>query len=1254
MAEALVTIAADGILKKVLSIAAGELAIAWGYEEKLTSLHRTLDLIRAKLHDAEGKKETEAVMVWLKQLKVVVGEADDVLDEVHYEMLRRQIKKRDQVARKVPSLPSLKKLSFRWEMGHKIKNINEMLLKINTEANSLGLQNEQYPVGPVPDRLYRETIPHPEEFKIVGRDDDVLHIIDLLTKPRTEEKLTIVPIVGMGGIGKTALAKSVYNDNIIEQHFDVRAWLCVSIKVDIITLLVKIYESVAGQKPESDSKVNLIKSLEEKLGSKRYFLVLDDVWVEERPYWEEFRRCMLGVNSQNGSGILVTTRKLEIGTTGMKADSCLLKGLSDDHCWDIFRERVFVAGTSPSPELEEIGREIVKKCGGLPLLLNVIGGMLANYSDPEKWLSIKNSKVWDLEEERDRVQKSLELSFDNLPNSIVKQCFVYCSIFKKDTVMEREELVQLWMALGLVQADEEKNKEMEDVGNDIFQILVSNSLFQDVGRDKYGHLTHCNMHDLVHDLSLSLSKHENLCLVDATNDDIACIPQVKHLSLSLSFYQELNEDDEFKAKVSMFSERDTMARNLHTLFINGKVEKKFSFQPLTCMRILKLNRCEIKKIDDSLGELVHLRYLDLSSTKIHVLPQSIGKLYHLQTLKLQSCYSLNKFPESMRNLISLRFCKSVKSIPNNIVGQLTSLRTLMPNSFSVLRNKGHGIEELRHLNNLTGSLCISHLENINSKEDAVKADLSSKKNLYEIEFNWTCYDEVGNRNDKEVLGGLQAPGAVKILTIKRFSGDNFPEWVMKMAVNIDRNETPLDKLVSIRLDGCRRCLSLPTLEHLPHLLDLELINMDNLTCLRSSDVTGSMMPLSPSLRSLTLDGMKRLEKWIDGATNSSKMISPVLQKLSIENCQKIILLDECHPHPLVSLKIQNCYGLEYIKSIQGLTSLESLRIDNCPSLLGITNFSGHNYPTSVTKMAIDIERKWTPFDKILSITLSDCCSCLSLPTLEHLPHLQDLELINMDSLTCLRSSDITGSTKPFSPSLRSLRLRSMKRLEKWIDGATNSSIMISPVLQSMDIENCPKIVLIDECHPHPLVSLKIWICRGLEYIKSIQGLTSLKSLKIAMCPSLLGITNLPNECHSLKTLEITDCGKLTSLPHEMFDSFAFLKRLELGPFSEELDSFPSLQGIEKLRNQLHSLELYGWDHCESIPEEIQHLTSLTWLRIFRFGIQELPMWLTNMSSIREMRFTVCRGLDEEKVKQGAPREANVVKLDNLTVNRSKC
>ncbi|CAI9270966.1 unnamed protein product [Lactuca saligna] len=584
MADALVTVVADAILKKVASIAANEIGIVWGYKEKLHTLEGTLKMIRAKLQDAENEKgQKHGVMEWLKQLKDV-GEADDVMDEVHYEMLRREVKNRDQVRIKVPSLPSLKKLSFRRELGHKIKNINEKLSQINKQANELGLQNEQ--PGPVVQyRPYPETVPNLDEFKIVGREDEEERIIHLLTETRKEEKLTIVPIVGMSGMGKTTLAKSVYNNPKIQQRFDVKAWLCVSVKVDIKTLLAKIYESVAGEKPKSVEMANIIISLEEKLSSKRYLLVLDDVWDEGRSHWEEFKRHMMMIKSQIGSGVIVTTRKLDIGTKAMTMDSCPLKGLSNDHCWYIFKERAFLAGQSPQPELEKIGHDIVKKCRGLPLLVKVIGGVLQNYSDPEKWLAIRNNKVWDLEDETERVQKSLELSLDNLPRrSIAKQCFASCSIFKKDKVMKRKKLVQLWMALGLIQADEERNKELEDVGNDIFQILVSNSLFQDVRRDEYGHITHCSMHDLVHDFSLSLSNLESKCLVGVMN---------------YNFCQE-------NTNVFFLIERRMMARTLRTFFFFREVEKNVSFQRFQSMRILILKRSGIKKIDDSIGGLVHL------------------------------------------------------------------------------------------------------------------------------------------------------------------------------------------------------------------------------------------------------------------------------------------------------------------------------------------------------------------------------------------------------------------------------------------------------------------------------------------------------------------------------------------------------------------------------------------------------------------------------------------------------------------------
>ncbi|PWA78162.1 disease resistance protein RGA3 [Artemisia annua] len=410
-----------GNAKKALSIATNEVALALGYKDKLTEFHKTVNMIRAKLSGADGKKSTGVVMEWLKQLKRVVDEADDVLDEVHYEILRREVKKRyrGDVARKIRCFPNLKKFSFGRDMGHKIENINKGLSQIYERAKNLRLQDEQIePAG----NIYRQgTVPFFDEFKIVGSENDELRLA----------------------------------------------------KVD--TLLADIYESLAGKKFKSITRVNLIRNLQEKLGSKRYLLVLDDVWDEELAYWDEFRRCILQVLSDNGSGIIVTTQKLNIGRNATFGDSYSLERLSYDDSWAMFKERAL-----PMPEFETIERDI-------------------------------------------------------------------------DEDIRREELVQLWMALGLVHTDTKTNKEMEDVGNDIFQILVNNSLFQNVKMDQYGDSYGCQMHDLVHDLLSSLSSHEISHLV--VSDDVH-IPAVKHLALQPRGY---------KNSVFDIFKEDMTARTLQTL-----------------------------------------------------------------------------------------------------------------------------------------------------------------------------------------------------------------------------------------------------------------------------------------------------------------------------------------------------------------------------------------------------------------------------------------------------------------------------------------------------------------------------------------------------------------------------------------------------------------------------------------------------------------------------------------------------------------
>nr|GFC26110.1 CC-NBS-LRR resistance protein [Tanacetum cinerariifolium] len=190
--------------------------------------------------------------------------------------------------------------------------------------------------------------------------------------------------------------------------------------------------------------------------------------------------------------------------------------------------------------------------------------------------------------------------------------------------------------------------------------------------------------------------------------------------------------------------------------------------------IIKLSPTALTVMHDSVGDLVHLRYLDLSDTDIEVLPKSITKLHQLQTLKLL-CSKFKKFPDGMRNLISLRHLEFEDNVisPKDL-GQLTSLRTL--SFFRVGREKGCQIEELGHLKHLGGKLKVSNLEEVSSKEEAIQADLAGKKNLHKIEFHWNTSEEGVERNDKDILEGLQTPANVKSLTIENYSSDCFPEW----------------------------------------------------------------------------------------------------------------------------------------------------------------------------------------------------------------------------------------------------------------------------------------------------------------------------------------------------------------------------------------------------------------------------------------------------------------------------------------------
>jgi hypothetical protein len=594
------------------------------------------------------------------------------------------------------------------------------------------------------------------------------------------------------------------------------------------------------------------------LRGKRYLLILDDVWNENSLEWDSLRSSLSGINSNAGNSIIITTRKHRVAQITGTLHQQNLEKLLDDECWSIIKKKLSLnEGIPLPPDLEAIGRDIAKKCGGVPLVAKVLGGMMSRKREKSEWLAIQNSENWNSLHDSNEMLPILKLSFDSLQSPSLKQCFAYCSIFPKDYDMEKEDLIQHWMAEGFLQPSQGSNLVMEDIGNMYFDILLENSLFQDAENDDYGNIIRCKMHDVVHDLALSVSKSETLILKEDSVDDIS---HVRRLSIQCNGGTLPNipfSKDSVRKLRTFVSENKALCNTL------------VDFKGL---RVLKLFGPTITELSDSIVGLIHLRLLHIFKTNIKALPKSITKLYNLQTLRIEGCYRFKELPEDLIKLINLRhiyfnhelymFTRNrinphhLKRLPKDL-GKLTCLQTLK--YFKVGQEAGHRIEELGHLNQLSGQLLIIGLENVRDKDEARSAHLAEKARIHELRLYWSQNSdrEVNHQNEEEVLEGLQPPQYLKGLMIVGFGGNKLPSW---MLTNCDALSL-FGNLIKINLINCSNCEEVPTLGHLPCLEVLEIERMDNVTCIGigfygmySDDSYGKT--LFPTLRRLKLYDME--------------------------------------------------------------------------------------------------------------------------------------------------------------------------------------------------------------------------------------------------------------------------------------------------------------------------------------------------------------------------------------------------------------
>ena len=517
--------------------------------------------------------------------------------------------------------------------------------------------------------------------------------------------------------------------------------------------------------------------------------------------------------------------------------------------------------------------------------------------------------------------------YETLPKHLIR-LFLYCSLFPLGYEFGKEEMVQLWIAEGFI----EDRHRMEDTGCEYFRSLVSVEFIQlsryDYSVDFYSYLSdefdsNGGTGKLLYKVNEALASHLKKAISEGSYQSLLGdkLDGASELTLHLSLPCESINDQ-------MVIEALKRCTNLRTLLLlsgcgyNVKQVPRDLFLGLKLLRTLNLSRTLISELPSSIGNVKSLRYLDVSNTHIRRLPESIDCLSNLQTLKLRGCLDFVALPKNMKKLTNLRhleldIVRQLISMPNRI-GNLTNLQTL--SAFLVGRDDECGIEELKNMNDLCGTFCISRLERVSSLDKAKEAALKDKMYLHKLELRWSDIRVVNPGEEEEILESLRPHLRLREIQILFYGGIKIPIWIC---------DPSFADLVSITLYKCSNCEFLPSLGDLPSLKFLfiremnEVKKIDQQFCRNGSDKGFA------KLEKLEINVMLSLEKWI-GVENGDL---PVLCKLTVEYLPELIALPSLSClNSLEHLEIKHCSNLQCLPN-EGLpTSLEFLLIKDCPEL----------------------------------------------------------------------------------------------------------------------------------------------------------------------------------------------------------------------------------------------------------------------------------------------------------------------------------
>ncbi|XP_010026805.2 disease resistance protein RGA2-like [Eucalyptus grandis] len=1082
MAEAVLFSLATDILKNLAtemvkpggSFASQKIQLLCCAKDELQNLEDTVETIKAVLLDAEKKQwHSQLVKHWLKKLKEVLYDVQDLLDDVATQDLRRKVTPGSKMSKEVRLFFSKSnQLAHGLKVGNEIEELRKKLVSIKNIGDfSLEKQDSEATL-----RTERRTPTFERDENIIGREKDKEEIIACLLDSSSGESVSVVSIIAIGGMGKTTLADLVYKDEKVKECFELRMWVCHGDpkNFDVDFIVKKILNSAKADPEvkknlediENKSAEELHRLLRKVLDGKKYLLVLDDLWNEDRMRWLKLRPLLMG--GSRGSKILITTRSLSVvEATDAKSIKYNLCGLSAEKSWDLFKKLAFGdAETSIDSGLEEIRRAIVKNCAGVPLAIKTIGSLLYTKKKTE-WFNFKERELSYINDSAEGIMEVLKVSYDHLPSHL-KHCFAYCALFPKDYVFDKQTMIQLWMAQGFIESSE-GNDDLEDTGDNYVSNLLCRSFLEvEEIDDDTGEVNTFKMHDLMHDLALKVAGDE--CkMIDLNEGGIN--RGIRHASFL--------EQSSSRQKVTLLRE----ATNLRT-FISLKegqiIPTDFPIEiisKLRCCRALGFGY-DYFLIPTFLGSrLKHLRFLDASDNySIQNLPDSITDLVNLQTLKLSNCKKLTTLPRDLKKLVNLRHllidgCKSLSHMPCGL-SHLSKLQTLNLYVVQKMDHKVPGgvgsLDELSALNRLGGSIVLKNLKFLQPVPN--KGHLQEKERLRCLKLDWRMDEQDGKSDSDELIlwENLRPHLNLTSLTIYSYRNRSSPSWLSSMA-----------NLIELYIDGCEEWKYLPSLRELPSLRRLTLGNLyalefvEEISDLEQSDTSP---PYLPSLENLNLYYCDNLKGWW-GRSQPMELDQDHQQYNSYSSFPK-----------LLSMKIWDC---PHLNSMPLFPQIESLEI------------FAHSIKWLQQRMAVST---FIPLSKLERLEFQVVhVEHSMLETL--LPFLRNLKTLVFDHCNELRS--LSCGMQSLS-SLQSLDIRECEELDvSSHDDEHGTQWRSLAKLRHLTFYRLPKLVALPE---------------------GIQHITTLESLNVSRCKNLMSLPEWIGNFSALKKLDVSDCSKLTCLP----------------------------------------------------------------------------------------------------------------------------